>query len=122
MKVAVVEDDYAYRTMLSEFLEDQGYEVIKADAPEKLKGFDDCDAFIMDVSIPPDRMAGINFICKIQIEAKIRSDAMVVFISNFGRDSQEIEDRLARVTRYEWLDKPVNLVTLAKLLKQKLAR
>jgi CheY-like chemotaxis protein len=119
MKVALVEDDFSYRKMMSDFLEDLGYLVVQADQPEKLEGIERCDAFIMDVMIPPNRTGGIDYIIDLQTRERINDDTLVIFISNFGRESKEIQDRLAQIKNYEWLDKPVDLVTLERLLRQK---
>ena len=117
MKVVLVEDDYSYRTMMSGFLEDLGYIVVRADHPDKLESIEGCNTFILDVMIYSNRTAGIDYIIDLQTRGQIKDDALVIFISNFGRDTQEIQDRLAQIKKYEWLDKPVNLPSLEKLLK-----
>ena len=118
MKVVLVEDDYTYRTMISEFLEDLGYVVVEASHPDKLQSVEGCQAFIMDVMIFSNRTAGIDYIIDLQTQQRIQDDTLVIFISNFGRESQAVQDRLDQVRQYEWLDKPVDLPTLRRLLRQ----
>lgn len=120
MKVALLEDDYAYRQILTEFLDDQGYEYTPADHPGRLEDeeIESFEALIVDVMIGNDRAAGIDFILRIQ--ERLRKDALLVFITNFGRESQLVEERLARVRHpFKWLEKPVNTVTLGEMLQEK---
>jgi DNA-binding response OmpR family regulator len=122
MKVAFVEDDPSYRQILTEFLDDQDYQVDSAEHPSKLyiERIEDYDAFIMDVQMGNDRTAGIDFIYKIHQENHLNPKALVIFISNFGTEDEDIQKRLEQIRNfleYRWLDKPVNLVLLEQMLR-----
>ena len=113
MRVAVVDDDYAARTLISEFLEDEGHVVTVIDHPHKLDDLQQYDAIVMDVMIGSDRYAGIDYILR-QKDA-IGSHTRVVFISNFGQGTA-IMSRLKNVEDYRWLDKPIDLPELAEII------
>lgn len=117
MKVAIVEDEFDYLHILKEFLEDLEFEVTPAVHPDKLTDVEKYDAFIMDVRIDKDRTAGIDFISKIQKEDRMKRDAVIIFISNYERDFPLVQDKLAQIPQYQWLDKPVDTVALENILR-----
>lgn len=124
MKLLIIEDEDNYRQLLTEFLEDQNYEVKSADHPKKLT--DECienyDAFIIDVKLGDIRTAGIDYI--LENHQRLKQDALVIFVSNFGREN-DIQERLVKVNQYrqfQWLDKPVDLVSLEQMLLAKVKR
>jgi DNA-binding response OmpR family regulator len=122
MRIAVVDDDYTARTLLSEFLEDEGYDVVAIRDPNMLESIENCAAIIMDVMIGHDRYAGIDYVLEQRDSERISDEVQVVFISNFGRDSTEIRNRLQRVGDYAWLDKPIDLPELGDILRRLVSR
>lgn len=118
MRIAVVDDDYTARTLISEFLEDEGHNVVAVDDPKGLEGVESYGAIIMDVMIGSDRHAGIDYILEQLADGKIGSHTLVVFISNFGRDTADTRRRLQQVGNYRWLDKPIELTELDQIIRK----
>jgi DNA-binding response OmpR family regulator len=108
MKIAVVDDDFTALTLISDYLEDEGYEVVKATNPDKLQDIESFDVVIMDVMIEPDRTKGIRYIRDLAARNVITPDKLVIFITNFGREQDEIPNLLKEVGEYiqfEFFDK-----------------
>ena len=126
MKIAIFDDDHDYRMMLTEFIEDNGFGVETVDRPDKLTKPDQFDVFIIDVAAsnaPKDRTAGIDYIHALETEGKIKPEALVIFISNFGRDYARVQDALDQIrNKYIWLDKPINYATLSRLIFEQNAK
>jgi DNA-binding response OmpR family regulator len=125
MKLAVVDDDFTSRTILKDFLEDQGYQVEAADRPEELKDLSQVNLLIMDVMIYKDRLAGINFILDQKLRGKISEQHGIIFISNYAKSSviDELLSQLGEIHKdYEWFDKPLNLIDFHKSVKNVLRR
>ncbi len=117
MRIGMFDDEHDMRTLLSDFLEDEGHQIVTlANSPEELKDIEQCDVLIMDVAAPNDRYAGINYIINKRHENKINQDATVIFISNFGRDNKEIKILLKKVGNYKWFDKPIEMPALKEAL------
>jgi CheY-like chemotaxis protein len=119
MRVAVVDDDYAARTLISEFLEDDGHVVDPFDHPHKLGDLQHYDAIVMDVMIGSERYAGLDYILDQKRQNRIGAATKVIFISNFGQ-SPEILRRLTQVRDCRWLDKPIDLPELAGIIHENL--
>jgi DNA-binding response OmpR family regulator len=116
-KVAVVDDDYTTRTLISDFLTDRGFLVAAGAKPEEIDGqVEQCQAFIMDVMIGNNRYAGIDYIIEQRQRARIAPGTPVIFISNFGNDREEIQSRLLQAGKHDWLDKPIQFARLRHLL------
>lgn len=118
IKVAVVDDDYTTRTLVVDFLTDRQCDVIWSEDPGQLPELGNYQALIMDVMIEKNRYAGIDYILELQQKGKLNPDTLVVFISNFGRESEEIKTRLAQIEKFIWLDKPINWARFARILRQ----
>jgi len=118
MRVAVVDDDDTARMLISDFLKDRGHDVVAVPDPRKLESVESYEAIIMDVMIGHDRYAGIDYVLEQYTNGRIRDEERVVFISNFGRDSAEIRSRLQKVGTYIWLDKPIDLPELDRILSE----
>lgn len=116
MNVACVEDEYLYRRMIERFLKELGVQYECVPNPEKLNAVEDFDAFIMDVYIDNDRTAGIDFILKIQKEGRLKAGAVIIFLTNYGRDQFDIPEKLAQIPKYTWMDKPINFSEVENLL------
>ena len=117
-KIVVVDDDYTARTIIADFLEDEGYDVISVENPENIGvHIADCSVIIMDVMIESDRFAGLDYILEQQKNQKIGLSTSIIFISNFGYDRPEMQSRLQKVGKYTQLDKPVEMTELRQILK-----
>jgi DNA-binding response OmpR family regulator len=122
MKIAVVDDDYTTRTLISEFLEDVGYVTKVEKSPAQLQSIEGYDAVVMDVRIGNDRYAGIDYVLEQRRTGKLGLGTPVIFISNFGRGTAEIEGRLQKVGSYEWLNKPIEFTELDQTLRRLLGK
>ena len=100
MKIAVVDDDYTAMTLISDYLEDEGYDVVKTPNPDELQDIENFDVVIMDVMIGSDRIKGIKYIRDLAKKKKIMPDKLVIFITNFGREQEEIQNLLEEVGEY----------------------
>ena len=118
MKIAVVDDDYTARTLISEFLEDEGHSGVSAAHPDKLQNIPSFGAIVMYVFIGTERHGGIEYILRKREEKEISSDNLVIFVSNFGRDSLEIVRLLDQVGDFEWLDKPIEMLELDRIIRR----
>ena len=119
MRIGVFDDEQDMRTLISEFLEDEGHQIITlADSPEELKDIEQCDILIMDVAAPNDRYAGIHYVINERAKNRINQDTTVIFISNFERDHKEIKILLKRVGNYKWFYKPIEMAELKGVLDE----
>ncbi len=121
MKIAVVDDDYTALTIISDYLEDEGYEVVKAFDPDELRDVESFDVIIMDVMIAPDRTKGIRYIRNLAKKKVITRDKLVIFITNFGREREEIQSLLEEVGKYidfEFYDKGFDISFFQTLRKK----
>lgn len=117
MRIGIVDDDYTTRKLISDFLEDKGFETVLAARPEKLLDVENCDVIVMDVRIgtePSDRYAGIDYILEQRRSRNIHPDTLVIFISNFGKD--RAKNLLQQVGDHQWLDKPIDFVELEQTI------
>ncbi|HSL42268.1 MAG TPA: response regulator [Anaerolineales bacterium] len=108
MKISVVDDDFTALTLISDYLEDEGYEVVKASNPDELENIETFNAVIMDVMIGSDRTKGIRYILELAKKKSITPDKLVIFITNFGREKEEIKNLLDEVgehIKFEFFDK-----------------
>jgi len=108
MKIAVVDDDFTALTLISDYLEYEGYEVVKASNPDELRDIKNFDTVIMDVMIGSDRTKGIRYIRDLAADKVITPDKLIIFITNFGREKEEIKNLLEEVGEYikfEFFDK-----------------
>ena len=135
MKACVVDDDYTSRILISEFLEDEGWDVILFSHPDKLseKGtplneelFDDqTKLLIMDVRFGRDAEGlrlGLNSVKYLAESNTLRPNCLVLFVSQFGRDYIEfssVEEILTKKKIHvNWLDKPIDYVLLNEKIFQ----
>lgn len=108
MKIAVVDDDFTALTLISDYLEDEGYDVVKASNPDELKDIESFAVVIMDVMIGSDRTKGIRYVRDKAAANCITQDKLVIFVTNFGREQEEIPSLLKEVSAhipFEFFDK-----------------
>ena len=135
MKACVVDDDYTSLILLKEFLEDQGWNVTVFSHPKEFSENDknladelqgnENKLLIMDARFGRDTEGlrlGLSTVEKLVASKKIRSDCMVIFVSQFGKETinfSSYKDNLkSNGIECEWLDKPVDFVLLdAKINK-----
>lgn len=136
MKACVVDDDPSSRQLLSEFLEDQGLEVVTFDHPDKTSVKKKSDLagelsetttkfLIMDVRFGRDAEGltkGLKAVEALAKEKKLTSNCSVLFVSQFGREAinfHSLEETLEKngITFY-WFDKPVKNVELGEIIRK----
>ena len=118
-RVILVEDDYTASDVISDFLEDEGFEVLSFDSTEEAKKeVKQTDILIVDVRIRNNPSAGVDFIIAIRKDDANFKNAKTIFISNFGR-LKEIEEKLQQLEeRFIWIDKPFEMSTLALAIEE----
>lgn len=124
MRIAVVDDDYTALTIISDYLKDEGYDVVNAFDPDELQDVESFDVIIMDVMISPDRTKGIRYIRDLAMKKVITRDKLVIFITNFGREREEITNLLEEVGKYidfEFFDKGFD-ISFFQTLRQKIEK
>ncbi len=121
MKIAVVDDDFTAQTLIAEYLEDERYEVTKAYDPDDItEALHEFDIIIMDVMIEHDRTRGLKYIRDMAQQNLITSDKLVIFVSNFGREPEEIQnllDEMKQHVDFKWFDKSFDTAFFNTLLQ-----
>ena len=121
MKIVIVDDDFTGQTLIADYLEDEGYEVIKAYEPEEITAtLSQFDVIIMDVMIEHDRTKGLKYIREKVQQNIISSEKLVIFVSNFGREQEEIQNLLNEVNQhidFKWFDKSLDNAFFDTLLQ-----
>jgi len=121
MKIAVVDDDLYSQTLIAEYLEDEGYDVMKAYEPDDISELlPEFDVIIMDVMIEHDRTKGLKYIRDMAQQNIIIPDKLVIFVSSFGRELEEIQNLLNEVKLYidfKWFDKSFDAAFFDTLLQ-----
>lgn len=120
MKIAVVDDDFTAQTLIADYLIDKNYEVVKAYEPNEISSvLSQLDVIIMDVMIKHDRTKGLKYIRDNAKQDNFSSKVLIIFVSNFGREPEEIQNLLIEVSRYinfKWLDKSFDSIFFDLLL------
>lgn len=104
-KILVIDDEQGIRTVLSDVLEDEGFEVITAaDGKSGLALLDEgsCDLVILDVWLPDT--SGIDILEKISEE---KSELPVIIIS--GHANIDIAVKAVNLGAYDFLEKPLSI-------------
>jgi DNA-binding response OmpR family regulator len=121
MNIAIVDDDFTAQTLIGDYLEDNGYEVIKAYEPDEITAtLPQLDVIIMDVMIEHDRTKGLRYIRDKTEQHIITPEKLVIFVSNFGREREEIQNLLNEVDQhidFKWFDKSLDTAFFSALLQ-----
>src|SRR5437870_3306560 len=118
--VAIVDDEEGIRDVLKVFLEDEGYKVSTATNPKELLTLareHSIDAFIVDIEIRGED--GTDLCQKIRaIEAHERTPILCIT----GNDSPDILLKAFNAGADDFLQKPMNMVSLMARLKMQLQK
>ena len=121
MNIAIVDDDFTAQTLIADYLEDEGYEVTKAYEPDDITAtLPQFDVIIMDVMFEHDRTKGLKYIRDKAQQKIITPEKLVIFVSNFGREPEEIQNLLNEVDQhidFKWFDKSFDTVFFNTLLQ-----
>lgn len=111
LRAVIIEDDYTAWSVMSDFLQDEGYEVAIFNSPNEARTeIRPTDVLIVDVRIGMNPSAGVDFIILLKNDPRF-NDTKTIFISNFGRE--KIEEKLMQLDqKFIWIDKPIEMTTL----------
>ncbi len=136
MKACVVDDDFTSRTLMRDYLNDMGWDVLLFNHPDGTPepdnktlpdalSQDDINLLVMDVRFGKDAegvFKGLKETKKLAEKGHLSSRCKVIFISQFGKDIDEFEK--VKKTLDEkgienwWLDKPLDFVELDGIIQQ----
>ncbi|MDD4309899.1 MAG: response regulator [Candidatus Cloacimonetes bacterium] len=112
-KIMVVDDEQNIRDIISEFLQEVGYEVTVAvdglDALEKV-AYEQFDLYLIDVYMP--RMGGLDLIVKLK-----EIQPLAVIIVTTGYSSIDVAIKAIRTGAYHYLTKPIQAEELLKVVE-----
>ena len=104
-KILVIDDEQGIRTVLSDVLEDEGFQVeVAADGKSGLEEINkgDCDLVILDVWLPDT--SGIEIL---EIVTKEQKELPVIIIS--GHANIDIAVKAVNLGAYDFLEKPLSI-------------
>jgi len=104
-KILVIDDEQGIRTVLSDVLEDEGFEVVTAeDGKSGLKEIksSNCDLVILDVWLPD--VSGIEILEQV---TKEKENLPVIIIS--GHANIDIAVKAVNLGAYDFLEKPLSI-------------
>ena len=113
--VLIVDDEYGIRELLSEILEDEGYQVLTAEnakIAQSLVGKHDFDLLLLDIWMP--EMDGISLLKEWYSHNTVRCP--IVMMSGHGTIETAME--ATRFGAMDFLEKPISMQQLLKTCKQ----
>ena len=113
--VLIVDDEYGIRELLSEILEDEGYQVLTAEnakIAQSLVGKHDFDLILLDIWMPD--MDGISLLKEWYSHNTVRCP--IVMMSGHGTIETAME--ATRFGAMDFLEKPISMQQLLKTCKQ----
>ncbi len=117
-KILVIDDEKNQRTVLSKFLESQGYKVFSAASGEE--GLEIIKSRVLDVVITDMKMKGMSGKELLKKAKKTNPILPVIVITAFGSVEDAVE--VMRLGAADYITKPVNLQELLIKLKKELER
>ncbi len=108
LRILVVDDETNVRTLLSEVLQGQGYEVVVASSGEEAVELARKSPF--EIVITDMRMPGINGVEVIQHVKNINSECCVIVITAYASVESAVE--AIRRGAYDYITKPFNIATM----------
>jgi len=106
--ILVIDDDDSFRELLSTFLEDEGFNVIKlsnGETANKVFMENDIDFFLIDVLLP--RKNGFKVVEELK-NAMDFVDIPIVMISGFYKGYKHKQDAIGNFGALDYLEKPVD--------------
>ena len=108
LRVLIVDDETSVRTLLSEVLQGQGYEVVVASSGEEAVELARKSPF--EIVITDMRMPGISGVEVIQHVKNINSECCVIVITAYASVESAVE--AIRRGAYDYITKPFNIATM----------
>jgi DNA-binding response OmpR family regulator len=120
-RVILIEDDDTTMSVISDFLEDEGFDIICFESPDKaVDEVQPNDILIIDVRFEKINSisAGVDFIISLRARKPEFNNTKTIFISNFGRT--RIENKLQQLNpnSFIWLDKPFGMNLLDHAIRR----
>lgn len=115
-RVMVIEDDREMRSLLEDFIQEEGYEVRSADNGSeafRILAKDEFDLIITDVRMPG--LSGLDILPGMR---KLQPHSAIIVITAFG--SEEVYTRAMERGADGYLQKPISLETLRIMIKKML--
>ncbi|MGQ9696149.1 MAG: response regulator [Thermodesulfobacteriota bacterium] len=115
-RVMVIEDDREMRSLLEDFIQEEGYEVRSADNGSEafcILAKDEFDLIITDVRMPG--LSGLDILPGMR---KLQPHSAIIVITAFG--SEEVYTRAMERGADGYLQKPISLETLRIMIKKML--
>lgn len=118
-RVVIIDDDDTVRSVLSDYLEDEGYEVMPFESPDEAEPvLKPTDILIVDVRLQSEYSKGVDFIIHLRNKDNKYESTKTIFISNFGRERVSLNLQKLKFSSYEWLDKPFEMLELANAIQR----
>lgn len=108
LRILIVDDETSVRTLLSEVLQGQGYEVVVASSGEEAVELARKSPF--EIVITDVRMPGISGVEVIQHVKNINSECCVIVITGYASVESAVE--AIRRGAYDYITKPFNIATM----------
>lgn len=108
IRVLVVDDETSVRTLLSEVLQGQGYEVVSASSGEEAVELAKKSPF--EIVITDMRMPGISGVEVIQHVKNLNNDCCIIVITAYASVESAVE--AIRRGAYDYITKPFNIATM----------
>jgi len=108
LRILIVDDETSVRTLLSEVLQGQGYEVVVASSGEEAVELARKNPF--EIVITDMRMPGISGVEVIQYVKNINSECCVIVITGYASVESAVE--AIRRGAYDYITKPFNIATM----------
>jgi DNA-binding NtrC family response regulator len=113
-RIMIIEDDSEMRSLLKDFMEEEGYEVVSAsngsEALQKLSG-EIFDLIITDIRMPG--LTGLDIIPGIK---KLQPQVPIMVITAFG--SEEIYQKSRERGAFAYLEKPICFNKLGAIIRE----
>lgn len=118
MKILLVDDDQDMREILSEFLQEEGYDVVSACDGES--ALNSLKSQRYNLVILDYKLQGIDGLQVLEQVQQIDSDLIAIMISGFG--SEETKQKARQLGVYEFLDKPFDVENMLNVIKKAIGR
>ena len=112
-RIFIIEDDEEMRSLLREFLNDEGYETDSAD--NGLEAYRRLVKEIFDLIITDIRMPGLTGLDILPRMRKLQPEAPIIVITAFG--SEEVCHKAFERGATAYLEKPIHLENLRDLIQ-----
>ncbi len=113
-RILVIEDDEEMRSLLSEFLNDEGYETDSAD--NGLEAYRRLVRELFDLIITDVRMPGLSGLDILPRMRRLQPKALIIMITAFG--SEEVCHKAYERGATVYLEKPIHLENLKELIQR----